>query len=91
MPANNLTPDERARLSKAMNTRRWSRLPAAERAQATAAATNGRLQRYIDAVPASVTDPDERKRLAMAARRADMQLMAFNRERARAARKGEQR
>lgn len=72
-----------------MNDRRWSQLPATERAKAIEPANRARLQKYLDAVPVSVTDPAERERLARQARKADMTLLAFKSARARkAAREG---
>ncbi len=61
--------------SRATLNRRWSRVPQAERDAATQKARDARWQRYLDAVPAEVTDPAERHRLAEQARRADMQAM----------------
>jgi hypothetical protein len=45
---------------------------AADRRSITKAARAGRWQRYLDRVPAGVTDPDERARQATELRRADM-------------------
>ena len=71
------TPAERRELGRIKANERWSKIPYADRPAATQAARAKRWQNYLDAVPASVTDPEERAALAAQARRADMQRAAL--------------
>jgi len=79
------TPAQKSLLGSAAINTRWSRIPYAERAAATQAARDARWRKYLDAVPASVTDPAERAALAAQARRADLQRAAAKSARSRAA------
>lgn len=82
-----LTPDERRLRSQLANSARWSRIPRSQRAAHTEAARAAQWQRYLDAVPAEVTDPAERQELADLARRADLARLSLASSRARARRR----
>jgi hypothetical protein len=81
------TTAERRELGRIAANERWSKIPYADRPAATQAARDARWQKYLDAVPASVTDPAEREQLAAQARRADMQRASLVARRNRRARK----
>jgi hypothetical protein len=53
-----------------------TRTPAQEAARKAAAAA-GRMRRFLEAVPAEITDPAERQRRALALQRAEMQRIAL--------------
>lgn len=80
------TAELRSRAATELNRHRWSRTT--DRAAATQAARDARLQKFRDAVdPDGVLPPDERERRAIEARRAELvtRLMPVNAARAAAA------
>jgi hypothetical protein len=80
-----LPPAERSRAARVSINTRWSRVPFTDRPAATKAARDARWRGYLDRVPASVSDPDEREQLARQAHRADMQRLSRKAVRARRA------
>jgi hypothetical protein len=74
---NDTDPDLKSKAGRALVRRRWSQTPRADRTEATQKARDATLQRFPDAVPASVTDPQERAALTREARRAHMQALAL--------------
>jgi hypothetical protein len=55
--ADDTPPDRRSKAAAALVRRRWSQTPHADRAAATQKARDALRQKYLDAVPESVTDP----------------------------------
>lgn len=69
--------------SKIAQNRRWSKLTKAQRDMVTKPARDAAWQRWLDAVPAEVTDPEDRARAARQARRAHMQALSLRTSQAR--------
>src|SRR5947207_1058932 len=83
---NPITPAQARLRALAANDARWSRLPSDKRRQQTQAARDAIMAKYLKQVdPDSTLPEDERHKLALQARRADLRSRALKAHRARTA------
>jgi len=82
-PDGSMPAELRSKAGRALVSHRWAATPQAGRDDATRAGRDAVWQRFLDAVPAEVTDSAERERLAGEARRAHMRALAVARAAAR--------
>jgi hypothetical protein len=79
--------DLKSKAGRAMVAYRHARTPSDRRTQITQAARDKQFEQYLAQVPPEVTDPDERRRMALELRRARMMELVLLRSARRAEQK----